>query len=119
MANKTNLIHFTSDQDRKKAAENGRKGGIASGKARREKKKFKALIDYYLSLPIKDRKTFNDLLALGIDPDDINNQMLLIVSLGEQAIKGSAKAARLLLNVVGEDPKDKSEDQVIIVDDIS
>lgn len=37
MANEQNLIPFTSDQDREEAKKNGRKGGIASGKVRREK----------------------------------------------------------------------------------
>lgn len=38
MANEQNLIPFTSDQSREEAKKNGRKGGIASGKARRENK---------------------------------------------------------------------------------
>ena len=38
MANEQNLVPFTSDQSREKAAKNGAAGGIASGKARREKK---------------------------------------------------------------------------------
>lgn len=38
MANKLdNLIPFTSDQDREEAKKNGRKGGVASGEARRKK----------------------------------------------------------------------------------
>ena len=37
MANEQNLVPFTSDQNREEAARNGRKGGKASGKARREK----------------------------------------------------------------------------------
>lgn len=36
--NNKNLKPFTSDQSRTEAKKNGRKGGIASGKARREKK---------------------------------------------------------------------------------
>lgn len=38
MANEQNLTPFTSDQSREEAARNGQKGGIASGKARRERK---------------------------------------------------------------------------------
>ena len=37
MANEQNLVPFTSDQNREEAVRNGRKGGKASGKARREK----------------------------------------------------------------------------------
>ena len=38
MANEENLKPFTSDQSREKAVSNGRMGGIASGKSKREKK---------------------------------------------------------------------------------
>ena len=38
MANEQNLTPFTSEQSREEAAKNGRKGGIASGVAKREKK---------------------------------------------------------------------------------
>lgn len=38
MANEQNLRPFTSDQSREEAVKNGQKGGIASGKARRERK---------------------------------------------------------------------------------
>ena len=38
MANEKNLNPFTSDQSREEAKKNGRKGGIASGKAKRKKK---------------------------------------------------------------------------------
>jgi hypothetical protein len=38
MANEQNLKPFTSDQSREEAVKNGRKGGIASGKAKRENK---------------------------------------------------------------------------------
>lgn len=38
MANEQNLKPFTSDQSHEEAVKNGRKGGIASGKAKRENK---------------------------------------------------------------------------------
>lgn len=38
MANEQNLKPFTSDQSREEAVKNGRKGGIRSGEAKREKK---------------------------------------------------------------------------------
>ena len=49
MANREdNLIPFTSEQNREEAAKNGRKGGIASGKARREKAIMKATLEMLL-----------------------------------------------------------------------
>lgn len=41
MANEQNLKPFTSNQSHEEAVKNGRKGGIASGEARREKKLIK------------------------------------------------------------------------------
>ena len=38
MAREDNLKHFTSEQSREKAVENGRKGGIASGEAKRKRR---------------------------------------------------------------------------------
>jgi hypothetical protein len=44
MPNIENLKPFTSEQSREEAVKNGQKGGIASGKARREQKIFKQAI---------------------------------------------------------------------------
>lgn len=44
MANEQNLIPFTSDQSREEAAKNGRKGGLASGAARRERATLRAVL---------------------------------------------------------------------------
>ena len=44
MANEQNLKPFTSDQSREEAVKNGRKGGIASGEAKREKRLIKERI---------------------------------------------------------------------------
>ena len=48
---------FTSEQSRTKAAESGRKGGIASGEARREKKEFREFAKIVLDELVKDKKS--------------------------------------------------------------
>lgn len=45
MANEKNLKNFDSNQDREEAAKNGRKGGIASGEARRRKRDIKKALE--------------------------------------------------------------------------
>ena len=50
MANPENLVP-NSERSPKERRENARKGGIASGKARREKKAFRELMEHYLSQP--------------------------------------------------------------------
>lgn len=54
MANEQNLVPFTSLQSREEAVKNGRKGGIASGKAKRKKKDMREMAQAILD------GTFND-----------------------------------------------------------
>lgn len=68
MANKLdNLIPFTSEQDREKAKINGRKGGIASGKARREKRTMLETLEKLLDEKPKGKtKTYKELATEGL-----------------------------------------------------
>ena len=56
MANEQNLRPFTSDQNREEAAKNGRKGGVASGKARRDKKLIHDCLLYLVQQNHVDKK---------------------------------------------------------------
>lgn len=47
---------FTSEQNRTKAAENGKKGGVASGKAKRKKKSRQQLLQTFLDGTYTDKK---------------------------------------------------------------
>lgn len=87
------------------AQENGRKGGKASGKARRRKRSLKDAADLFLSLPVSDRRRWNKLSRAGVEPEDIDNQMAIIVGLSLEAAKGDTKAAKLLFDLLGEDAK--------------
>jgi hypothetical protein len=112
MANEQNLKPFTSEQSREEAKRNGRKGGIASGEAKRKRKKMKEQINLLLSLPLKDLDTIDYLEDLGVDTDNIDNQMAMICSLWQQALKGgknAVAAATFLRDTVGEKPTDKTE----------
>ena len=112
MANEQNLKPFTSEQSREEARRNGRKGGIASGEAKRKRKQMKEQIDLLLSLPLKDVDTIDYLQDLGVDTDDLDNQMALICSLWQQVLKGgknAVAAATFLRDTVGEKPTDKTE----------
>lgn len=92
----------------------GKKGGIASGVARRRKRALKEAADLYLSLPVSDRRTWNRLSRRSIDPEDIDNQMLVIAGLTDAAACGDAKAAAVLFKALGEDvpPGEANEDQL-------
>lgn len=87
-------------------------GGIASGKARRRKRSMKEAADYYLSLPETDRRRVNALLRDEVDPEDVDNQMSVVMGMAEAAKRGDARAAGVLLKMLGEDnpPDDTAAD---------
>lgn len=96
------------------AEENGRKGGIASGAARRRKRSLKEAADYFLSLPVTDTRTYNRMIMAGITEPDIDYQMAVVVGMANKAISGDAKAAKIILEMLGENAKeDPIEDQLI------
>ena len=83
------------------------KGGKASVKARREKKKIKEQMELLLSLPNKDAKTKKKLKAMGIDIGNIDNQMAMVLSMYQKAISGDVQAAIFVRDTLGEKPDNK------------
>lgn len=104
MANEQNLKPFTSDQSREEAVKNGRKGGIASGEAKRERKAMREQLEMLLSLGVKDAEAKQKLEALGINPDETNNQMALLVAMLGEGLNGNVKAFTAIRDTVGEMP---------------
>lgn len=80
-----------------------KEGGIASGAARRRKRSMREAADYYLSLPETDRRRVNAMLRDGIDTEDIDNQMAVVMGVAESAKRGNPQAASVLLKMLGED----------------
>lgn len=102
MPNEKNLIPM-DQRSKSEARELGRNGGIASGVSRRRKRSLKEAADLYLSLPVSDRKMWNKISRRGVDPDDIDNQMAMIIGLTMAATAGDAKAAKVIVDLLGED----------------
>ena len=106
MPNEKNLMpiqEVNSNRTREQHSEDSRKGGIASGVSRRRKRSLKEAADLYLSLPVSDRKMWNKISRRGVDPDDIDNQMAMIIGLTMAATAGDAKAAKVIVDLLGED----------------
>ena len=106
MPNEKNLMpiqEVNSNRTREQHSEDSRKGGIASGVARRRKRSLKEAADLYLSLPVYDRRSWNRIARDGVDPDDIDNQMAMIIGLTIAATAGDAKAAKIIVDLLGED----------------
>ncbi len=89
-------------------------GGIASGAARRRKRALKEAADLYLSLPVADKRKWNRLARMGLAPEEIDNQMAVIVGLQTAAADGDARAAALLAKILGEDqPRASAEEAAL------
>ena len=116
MSGEKNLIPF-SERSKEEARAMGRKGGIASGASRRRKRSLKDAADLYLSLPVADRRRWNKIARQGVDPEDVDNQMAMIIGLTEAATLGDARAAKVLIDLLGE-VAGAEEGGVQIVDDL-
>ena len=115
MPNEKNLIPFderTEEEQREIRAS----GGRASGVSRRRKKSLREAAELYLSLPVADKRAWNKLARDGVDPEDADNQMAIIAGLTIKAVKGDAKAAKLLFELVGD--KSGEDDEVKVVIDV-
>ena len=102
MANEQNLRPFDSNQDREQAKINGIKGGKASGEARRKKKAMKEQMELLLSLPLSNKKIKDKLEEMGVDTSDIDNQMALMLSTFNKALRGDSACINIIREITGE-----------------
>lgn len=86
--NESNLVSL-ADRTTNEVREIARKGGIASGKSRRE------------------RKTLKEELLMLLSEGDTQEKISL--SLIKQALEGNTKAFEIIRDTVGEKPKDEIE----------
>lgn len=102
MANEQNLIPFTSDQSRIEAKKNGHKGGLASGKARREKKTLRELAEMIGAMQVRNPKTIAIMEKAGFDPEQMTNDAAMMMGLQLKAQAGDPAAAKLLAEMRGQ-----------------
>ena len=117
MPNEKNLIPM-DQRSKEEARELGREGGRASGVSRRRKKSLREAAELYLSLPVANRRAWNKISTEGVDPEDIDNQMAMIIGLTQKAIKGDAKAAKIIIDLL-ENQGVKTADDVLEDDPIT
>ena len=96
-----NLIPF-DQRTEEEAREAGRKGGIASGVSRRRKRDLRDAAELYLSLPVTDKRQLAKLSKAGVETEDADNQMAIVAGLAMKAMRGDAKAAKLLFDLLPE-----------------
>ena len=107
MANEKNL-RPGSMQSKSEVRENGRKGGIASGQARRRKKTLSELAKMIADNPAPD-STRTKLAKMGISDEDANNNAVVAASIYAKAIKGNMQAVDKWEQLVAVSKSDESK----------
>lgn len=98
MANEQNLI----PQAHKLTVEEASKGGVASGKARAQKKTLRELAEMIGSMQVRNQKTRAIMEAAGFDADQMTNDAAMMMGLQLKAQNGDATAAKLLAELRGQ-----------------
>lgn len=93
MANYSNIAghKYTSDQNREEASKNGKKGGVASGKARREKRSLKEALLGLLNDTYQNKKG-----------ETASGYEIMMLGLFKRAQDGDPKAVKLVAELIGE-----------------
>lgn len=98
--NPQNLIQYNG-QTPDMARENGRKGGYASGVAKRKKRTFRELIETVMTMEVDDPAIHAKLTELGLDP---THDMAITMAAIRKAETGDIEATRYLRDTKGEKP---------------
>jgi hypothetical protein len=94
------------------AVENGRKGGVASGEARRQKATMKKVLqDMLEQIPLtednKEKLTYKELATLGVIKGAINgnatNYKTILEAIGELAVQSETKEPVININMINND----------------
>ena len=100
--NEKNLIP-NSERSPREVRENGRKGGIASGKARREKKTIQKILADLLDGQIKDNPQFAKLASkMGVESDKSIKDIFTMVCLLNSVKSGNLGDLERLSKLLGE-----------------
>lgn len=99
MANEQNLKVPSS----KEARENGKKGGVASGVARRKKANLKKAFEMILQAEVASPNVKKQLEELGFDS---TNEMALAMVMMQKAMKGNVRAFEQISKLTTTDAKD-------------
>lgn len=97
-------------------AEAGRRGGIASGVAKRKKKAMKETLDVLLGMPMRSGK-YADIESIknfaALKGKNITVQEAMMISMLQRAMRGDVKAAEWIRDTAGQKP---AEDMTMAID---
>lgn len=109
--NDENLIP-TTKRTKKEVREMTTKGGKKSGEVRRQRKTQREQLQLLLSLPLKNPKAVEQIKNLGIEDNEINNQMAMNVAMFNLILKGgkgAVQAYNSINDLIGENAKKELE----------
>ena len=116
--NEKNLIP-NNERSPNEVRENGRKGGIASGKARREKKTIQKILADLLDSEIKDSPQFAKLASkMGVESDKSVKDIFTMVCLLNSVKSGNLGDLERLSKLLGEDKQNENADVMAKLDDV-
>lgn len=105
----TNEANLNPVQSKEEARKRGRAGGIASGKARREKRLMRETLDILLSMPLKNGK-YADVESIknfaAMKGKNISVQEAILIAQVQKAMKGDTRAAEYVRDTIGQKPVD-------------
>lgn len=107
MGNEKNLIP-NSERTPEELREMTRKGGIASGKARRKKADLKKAFETILKADVASNKIKQQLEAFGFEA---TNEMALAMVMMQKAMKGDVRAFEQISKLTATDTKDRLDKQ--------
>jgi hypothetical protein len=102
---------------KEEAKKRGKAGGIASGKARREKKAFRETLEAILGMAMKGGNdvSVDDIQSFAeIEGRNISVQEAILVAQIQKALTGDTRAAEYVRDTIGENPSTKVEAEVVI-----
>ncbi len=127
MANEQNLIPWNKRTENEQR-EYARQGGIKSGEVRRQRKAMKEQMELLLSMPFNvknknDQKVVDQMAeALGIDKEQIDNQMAMLIMLWKTASDSRSRnqvtAFQEIRKVVQDEQTANNDDKVQIINDL-
>lgn len=94
---------LTSDELRNRA----KKGGKASGKARRDKRDQKQIILEVLSMPLEDGSVEKITSLAAAEGANLSINQAIVIQQVKKALNGDTKAAEYLRDTAGQKPSDK------------
>ena len=130
MANEQNLIpieEVNSRRTREEHSKDSQRGGQRSGEVRRQRKAMKEQAELLLSLPFnltdkKGNELKEVLKKLGIDEDNIDNQMAMIVALWKTALgngRNQVTAVQELRDIIRDNQeKEATAQRIEIINDL-